>query len=171
MKKDDIDFLRELQHELNTQEHDCQAAPRYWGICQEKYELLPEGFGDDCLLYDGEMYDLDDFVTFLYENGYDEGHEEEWGNVDKKDVVDVISFACDVHGMDVYAVSRTLNDTHIDHDSNVFLTKRACKKHIAQNGYHYSKPRPYAMTAWRNPEFERLINILQTMNIDDIKVD
>ena len=32
MKKEDIEFLRELQHELNTQEHDGQASPRFWGI-------------------------------------------------------------------------------------------------------------------------------------------
>lgn len=28
--KDDIDFLVNLQREMNTQDHLCQADPRYW---------------------------------------------------------------------------------------------------------------------------------------------
>ena len=170
MKKEDIDFLRELQHELNTQENDGQTAPRYWGICQEKQRLLPKDFGDECILYEGTMYSVKEFVDWLYDNEYDIGREEEWEELDKTDIFDVVSFAEDKLGFNnVYEVSREVIDT-IGEDANVFLTKRACLKHIEQNGHHYSKPRTYAMTAWRNPEFERVLNILQTMNIDDIKV-
>lgn len=171
MKKEDIEFLRELQHELNTQDHDGQASPRYWGICQEKTRLLPRDFGEECILCDGETFSLEEFVDFLKENEYNIEHQEEWCALDKNDTFDVVSFAEDVLGfddIDIYA--REIDKTCINHDSNVFLTKRACQRHIEQYGYHYSKPHTYAMTAWRNPEFERVLRILQTMNIDDIKV-
>lgn len=40
MKQEDIDFLRELQYELNTQENDGQAEPRFLCICQEKQRYV-----------------------------------------------------------------------------------------------------------------------------------
>jgi hypothetical protein len=44
---------------------------------------------------------------------------------------------------------------------NCFLTKRACERHIRLNDYHYRQPKPFADTAWRNPEFERLLRIVE----------
>lgn len=34
MTKEDIEFLRDLQHELNTQPNDGNADPVFWGIIQ-----------------------------------------------------------------------------------------------------------------------------------------
>lgn len=41
--KEDIKFLKELQNELNTQDHDAQAAPRYWTVGDYKMVNCPEG--------------------------------------------------------------------------------------------------------------------------------
>lgn len=46
MKKEDIDFLRDLQKELNTQTNDGNADPVYWGVMERKLEPVPEGVGD-----------------------------------------------------------------------------------------------------------------------------
>lgn len=37
--KEEIQFLKELQNELKTQDNDCQAAPRFWGIMD--YRTVP----------------------------------------------------------------------------------------------------------------------------------
>lgn len=48
----------------------------------------------------------------------------------------------------------------------MFLTYRECCEHIKRNDYHYSNPRSFAMTAWRSPQIERLIEILRTADFD-----
>lgn len=50
--------------------------------------------------------------------------------------------------------------------NTMFLTLRECKEHIQANDYHYRNPHPYAMTAWRSPQVEKLIEILQTADWD-----
>jgi len=172
MKQEDIEFLRELQHELNTQEHDGQAAPRYWGIAQRIEKPCPEGCGDTILYVgDGGVMTCEEFVDFIENNNYQDGHADEWEEVYKCSESDLAEFANDVLGWsDVRVVYQETDYHYIGEDSNVFLTKRACLAHLSQNHYHYKKGHTYAMTAWRNPEFERLMNILQTMNIDEIPV-
>ncbi len=45
----------------------------------------------------------------------------------------------------------------------MFLTKEEAKRHLELNHYHYSKKaHTYAMTAWRAPKVERLLNILES---------
>ncbi|HBJ1650899.1 TPA: hypothetical protein LA460_000118 [Clostridium botulinum] len=55
--------------------------------------------------------------------------------------------------------------------NTMFLTLRECKEHIKRNSYHYTKPHPYAMTAWRSPQIERLYEILQETNWNEFKED
>lgn len=45
--------------------------------------------------------------------------------------------------------------------AGVFFTARACDEHIRLNGYHYCKPRSYAISAWRNPEMEAVMDFLK----------
>lgn len=43
-----------------------------------------------------------------------------------------------------------------------FLTKAALKRHVEANHYHYNHPVSCARAAgWRNPELERLLNIVE----------
>ena len=59
----------------------------------------------------------------------------------------------------VHKVNRIARNT-------MFLTLRECQEHIDRNAYHYQNPRPYAMTAWRSPQVENLVKILQTADWD-----
>lgn len=38
--------------------------------------------------------------------------------------------------------------------AGVFFTTKACQQHIDENDYHYTNPRVYAISAWRNPEMQ-----------------
>ena len=51
ISKEDYEFLKELQHELNTQPNDGSADPVYWGVMDYDYELTAEGHGGG-MLYD-----------------------------------------------------------------------------------------------------------------------
>ena len=46
-------------------------------------------------------------------------------------------------------------------DEAVFLTKKACTEHIKKNAHNYNDPHTYVMTAFRCPEYERLLKILK----------
>lgn len=183
MKKEDIEFLRELQHELNTQETDGQAAPRYWGIEETREYACAEGDGEPYIYsYDADCrYNLIDYVEKIIEEieelsedtvRYEE-LKDEWEFVDIDNVDNVVDFA-NTYLRNPYKQDfvgwiderRELSDA-----TGCFLTKRAAKQYLDKNYYHHNNGHTYAMTAWRNPEFERLLNILQTMNINDIKED
>ena len=41
-----------------------------------------------------------------------------------------------------------------------FFTHQACKDHIQANHYHYDNPKPYCISAWRNPELQGVMHHL-----------
>jgi hypothetical protein len=43
---------------------------------------------------------------------------------------------------------------------NCFLTERACREHIASNGYHYSCPTDFLTHAFRSYELEKVLQFL-----------
>lgn len=177
MKKEDIEFLKELQHELNTQETDGQAAPRFWGIEEDHSVMTYEGEGDPCFVDEERSYTMEEFKE-LVEEVVEESRESvsedsdvisEWNDIDKKDPQELLDFARTL-GMTYVSLIWVCNEYRISQETGCFLTKRAAKRHLKANHYHYRNGHTYAMTAWRNPEFERVLNILQTMDLNDIKV-
>lgn len=53
-----------------------------------------------------------------------------------------------------------LNVDSFDLRSGGYFTQKACQEHIDSNHYHYTNPRPYAYSAWRNPD---LIMVMQSI--------
>lgn len=172
----DIDFLIELQHELKTQEHDCQAEPRYWGVAESRREYgVNSDYGNDgCRIYMTEDYD------FSYdEDQFEECKEalieyeictaEEIEHIDN--MSNLYSYLIvekdleDKFDIDYYREDRD----HVTQETGCFITKRACERHISLNRHHYKKPHTYAMTAWRNPEFENVLNIVTNTDWESYK--
>ncbi|WP_137743427.1 hypothetical protein [Robertmurraya siralis] len=66
--KEDIQFLKELQQELLTQDYDSQAAPRFWTVGDYKMQGCPEGCQDTYWVglpnrdYHGDLDDLLDSI-------------------------------------------------------------------------------------------------------------
>lgn len=174
MTKEDLEFLKELQHELRTQDTDGQAAPRFWGILEDEWVVVPDDCGDEVRVFDnrdGDEYTPEDFVNFVREQLLEEDDQKldkAWGDVDKDNINEVTDFANeyllrDAKAFDISKKERVSNQT------GCFLTKRAAKKHIELNDYHYTNPRTYAMTAWRNPEFERFMNIFENLDLTELE--
>ena len=169
LSQEDIEFLKELQHKLKTQETDYQAAPRFWGVMETKRIY---GFSDD---YSDGIYirdcdidefcyeddELDDALEFLTENEY--VNEDDISHVtnlyDLKEILEDLGHTVEIYGYKELDV--------LSEETGCFLTKEACKKHIELNHYHYDKPRTYAMTAFRNPEFGRLMKIIENIEFEE----
>ncbi|PGD63003.1 hypothetical protein [Bacillus wiedmannii] len=172
----DIQFLKDLQQELKTQEIDCQASPRYWALMDYKWVPTAEEHHDRISLFfvdTCEAVIVEEYVKEII-NGETE-HEfytrepieelkelHEYGS--EEELVEWIKENIDDNCYLIYEeeVSFIVPDT-------MFLTKEEAKKHIELNHYHYtSKVHTYAMTAWRAPKVERLLNILETFDWESI---
>jgi hypothetical protein len=176
MTREELEFLKDLQRELKEQDTDCQAAPRFWGILEEGQQVVPDGFGDYIMVIDktygdSESYTLEEYVKhimgLLLEDD-DEVLYKTWDSVDKDDINEVIEFAnkCLKRNVEVFEIKKTI---HVSEQTGCFLTKRAAKKHIELNGYNYNNPKTYAMTAWRNPEFEKFLNIFENLDLTELE--
>ncbi len=75
----------------------------------------------------------------------------------------------DVIGSSTYSSACYKLEPHI-YPNTMFLTNRSCKEHIRFNHYHYSDDaHSYAMTAWRSPQVERLWQILDKINWEEMR--
>ena len=186
LTEDDFDFLIELQHEMLTQDHVGQAAPRFWAVATNKYQelgtmdcfdgtnLYSSSEGD--ILCEGDMKSIIEYVTnryseelegytFIDENvcfkvEFDEGEEETFFDSDE-----LLEFLIDHDIIDDSHEIVYYRNTHHIYPDTMFLTNRSCKEHIAANHYHYADDaHSYAMTAWRSPEVEHLWDILDKID-------
>lgn len=169
ISKEDYDFLKELQHELNTQETDGQADPIFWSVVEKTEEVSREG--EPRIPFDDGAYTLQELIELVNENieDYDQRIQDEWAyEIDREDAEEVARFACDRLEYDnicwdnIYYVREV---ERVSQYSGAFLTKRACQKHIEQNKHHYCEPHTFANTAYRNYELERLLKILKTIKL------
>lgn len=178
MNKEDVEFLQELQNELNTQSGCGQADPYYWGIMERKTVPAFEDCGDEIRwvivdVCDGD-FTTEEFIEYIKENYYDEftdEQKEEWdeytedGNpspwgikyfLEHNGIIDNVSYY-EVEEKDV-----------LSQETGCFLTRRAAREYINRFGYNHSQPRTYAMTAYRNFELERLLKILKTADFSKL---
>ena len=186
--KDELDFLSNLQHELNTQDHVCQADPRFWVIMGEEKQVVPSGYEDDVVLYDNDAADeladgIENIIKFLNEKFKDDG--EPWTitqdyssyTIKSNEDADYDEYLCDLDELETWLHEHnhacyTFNYYSCKpkvYPNTMFLTEKAAATHLRQNDYHYdATAHTYAMTAWRSPEIEKLIKILQTVDFSSI---
>jgi hypothetical protein len=178
MEATTIEFLKNLQNELNTQETDIQANPRFWVVAQYEWHACWEDQAQSYEYCDGESSynNFDELMKSLKDNNYFD----EEGNFNGllEDYEDIDDFHYDsIHEYEnlpetvkeeYYEVP--VKEVHVIKENTMFLTKRECQEHIERNHYHYNDTvHTYAMTAWRSPQVEKLIKILQTENFGEVK--
>lgn len=167
----DIQFLKELQNELRTQDIDSQAAPRFWTVGD--YEWV-EARDESAVRYSvylpyiAEAYVLDDYLEKIKEDS--ELSKE--ALTELQEIEDDYDHAIEwiQKYIDEEAELIPERKVHIIQPNTMFLTKAEAKRHIRLNKHHYtSEAHTYAMTAWRAPKVERLLEILETFDWDSIK--
>ena len=194
ISNDDIKFLRELQKEINTEDNGGTANPRYWVIRQperiyhvdedeadyfefiderDRYKLTLEDLKDRLEdLCDDNLKSVevkDGVLTFEYFEEWLEDVEEykvDYNNYnrDGRDkILELLEF-------DVTVIYYSEIDVTVD--NCMFLTQIDAENHLRANDYHYhEEARTYCMCGWRNPRFERLINILSKTDFDSMLED
>lgn len=161
--REDIEFLSALQDELNTQPHQCQADSRFWVVMTHRYRPVCDGYDsvDRVAILDDssevlEYMTPDEAVRAALEDGT-----EDMGCLGS-----------------MYYVERWCRDkgrrAHFETkeecivENTMFLTLREAQEHIQRNGYHYTDPHTYGMTAWRSPQVERLYEILHEVDFSQL---
>lgn len=183
---DDIVFLHDLQHELNTQDTMCNADPRFWVIKESVgIPATEDDYDERHLVYKGEAVEtleelcdiindmpnyysacMVDHALTLYEvlPGEDEEYVGTWKRMDS--LFDYLDLDDPEGPWAEFSFAYTKNGSHIVPDT-LFLTHRECEDHLRKYGYNYGKDaHAYAMTAVRSPQFERLIKLLQRVDFD-----
>ena len=175
-------FLKDLQKELNTQETDGQAGPRFWVIMDYREEVTAEGFHDNVRLYDNHAchtFDsVDDYIEDIEERIEDEDfHEDDLEEI--RECINTIKSSTYVTDFDIEDLFASVGDednmriVYTKQESYIvpntfFLTKKEAKEYLERYGYnHTNKAHTYAMTAIRSPKMSALTKILETCNWDD----
>ncbi|MGG3397622.1 hypothetical protein ABER78_12075 [Bacillus velezensis] len=165
----DIQFLKELQQELKNQDNDGQAAPRFWTVGDYEWVEAREENAERYsvyLPYIAEAYVLDDYLQEIKEDS--ELSKEALTELKKDDFDDPIEWIQKY--IDEEADLIPEKKVHIVRPDTMFLTKAEAKTHIKLNKHHYTpEAHTYAMTAWRAPKVERLLNVLESFDWDSIK--
>ncbi|MFW5438862.1 hypothetical protein [Paenibacillus apiarius] len=169
---DDIQFLKDLQKELNNQANDCQAAPRFWSVGDYKWVECSSDNAERFSVYlpaAGESHEINYFLKKVMDK--DELSDEARDELEEIGCeVTAIEWIHKHHDED--ATLHPEREEHFVRDNTMFLTKTEAKIHIELNHYHYTdRVHTYAMTAWRAPKVERLLNILTTFDWDSIKAN
>lgn len=167
----DIQFLKDLQEELKIQDHDCQAAPRFWVLMDYKWIPTWEEHAERySIRYDDEgYYSLEEIVEAINNDEFDISEEQKkaFQDIDTDYVDDVLDWVKENIYEDAYSIPEKKESFIVP--NTMFLTKTEAKRHIELNHYHYtSEVHTYAMTAWRAPKVERLIKILETLDWDSL---
>ena len=188
--QDDLVFLKELQHELNSQPTLATADPRFWVI--RDYEYREATDGDDIeaveLFEDGEgeIISLGEAVSRAYKDELDLGGEDHakewlednWLNLDENGCIQArytnmgISIAKGV--VKEYAENNALGCVFLTRlwaivPDTMFLTLREAEEHLKANYYHYTtEAHTYCMHAWCSPDVAQLIKLLHTVDFDEL---
>lgn len=161
----DYEFLKELQHELNTQTTDGNAQPVFWGVMETTEEGVPDGCGEPRIyMGDGGTCDLKEAIEYTEEYITDENRGR-WEQLDKTSMDDIVGFCNDELRWNEVRIVYVDKKSSLSETTGAFLTKRACQQYIKNYGYNHSDPHTYAMTAFRNFELERLLTILRTISM------
>lgn len=174
MKQEDKQFLAELAHELNTQDN-CATRNPVWCIMDKQYVITAEGCGDEYRVVCDEIdYSLCKFAMHVVDDWELKEEDnslllDEIGSCTTTDELENIleEYCVDYRRGSVSLYEANLED-FICSDATGFLTKKSAEEHLKRNAYHYSPyARAYALSAWRNPVYERLINIIKETKWED----
>lgn len=185
---DDLGFLEQLQHELNTQPHLCQADPRFWVIRDYEYreatesdeidavELYEDGEGETMSLEEAVMRAYKDELDFGGEDHAKEWLEDKWLKLDENGAVQPQYLLADTFKdvVEDYAEHNMMECVFLTKQwkivaDTMFLTLREAEDHLETNYYHYTnEARTYAMTAWRSPDVAQLIKLLHEVDFNEL---
>ena len=166
LSDEDYEFLKDLQNELNTQTTDGNATPTFWMVEEKRDVAVPDDCGTPYIVHDDGKWSLEEAIKAVEESfaDYEGETRDKWEAVDKEDIGEIYDFMRFELGFDhLSGIADFRTEDVLSRDTGAFLTKRACKAYVERYGYNHREPHTYAMTAYRNPELARLLNILKNL--------
>ena len=190
LTQDDLVFLKELQHELNSQPTLATADPRFGSFATmhsreatdgddiEAVELFEDG--------EGEIISLGEAVSRAYKDELDIGGEDyakewledNWLELDENGCIHAhytnLGIGIFKGVVKDYAENNALGCVFLTKlwaivPDTMFLTLREAEEHLKANYYHYTTgAHTYGMHAWRSPEVAQLIKLLHTVDFDEL---
>ena len=161
---EDVKFLKELKHELNTQDNRATANPRFYQIQHDRFVTSCDGYGN----YFAAIFEGEDFGVYTNnQEGVEELKNDLILNYDEE-IEEITSLTVENLNNETLDLKCYLGDyEHVY--LNAFLTERACKEHIEANRHHYRNPVDYLNYGFRNPELEKVLEILSKIEIMEEK--
>jgi hypothetical protein len=165
LNTEDILFLKSLAKELKTQDRLYTGKPVIYQIREEDYitGIDPQWTDDICLIDtygDTRIFKSTDEIKEYFNDHYsDEKYEELLKDINESGDLEVVYEMLEAHDK---AEGWVLTGYQKQHKyKNFFLTKKALDNHVKQNHYHYEEPDYFINHAWRNPELQRLLEIVE----------
>lgn len=176
LTEENIKFLTTLSTEMREQDSLCTAAPRLWVIRDVKMIPTSDDYADGYQAFDDDncedLYseDLDEKILLMIE---EEGIEVVNDFIKRNESMNLqISQLTDwdldmkVELLGLFGNSIRLvpysEEIFVTDTAGSFLTQKAAQEHINANKHHYTdKVHTYCIQSWRNPEIERLVDILE----------
>lgn len=180
MKQEDIEFLKGLKKAIKEGDRCEQREPAFWMIMEKDYAWSsdPDGADEAVIIDGGEEWedwmigDLKDVLSRDVERGLLDGERLRWCRT-VKDVIWLMEDEGLTKSVSGYATIRYGHAYwRLSLDTGAFLTREDALKHLKQNRYNYAEGAyPYALTAYRNPTFERLWRIITETDWEKEKAD
>lgn len=181
LSAENIEFLKTLSSEMKNQDPLGTASPRLWVIRDVKEVPTSDDYADgyqpfdedNCEELDSE--DLDERIALAVDeegddklNNFIKGHH--YLELDYAELADW-NLGLKVELLFLYGENIKLipyiEEIFVTDTAGSFLTQQAAKNHIEANRHHYSNNvHTYCIHAWRNPEMERLIDIIEQTKWD-----
>lgn len=171
----DIEFLTDLQREMDIQDTDGQASPRFWVVRDYKWTLGNENIHDRVSLYSCS----EDWFLSIDEYAYDILNGDRHDDFNEEQIEQLVAsvISDDDHLTLEWAQEHDDKNIEIAYEiripyivpNTLFITKKECLEHIRTNHYHYTgDAHSYAMTAWRSPSVRRLWQVIEGVDWSSI---
>ncbi len=165
LTEDDFNFLKELGRELKTQDTLYTAKPIFWQIQQKDIVVgVDYDYSEGSCLIIGDEYemitDIVEAKNFLIDN-YDISARQ----LKHINELEEIESFCNKREIQCKYTGYIEKEKY----DNAFLTRKSLEKHIELNHYHYKNPVRFCSAAWRNPELQRLLEIVEKFS--DVEVE
>ncbi len=189
---EELEFLADLQHRINTQDHIGQADPRYWVIKDERkiygsdlnnvngFTVIERGRGDSDEYFEGENVRYEELTDIikkgLCEREYFDSKQADEYEFNQKAWDEILEASYDIDSL-IENINENNTDglkfevfeySTYDEDSNVFFSHKEAKEYLQANKHHYSnKAYTYAMTTGSN-DIRKLIKLLHEVDFNSL---
>lgn len=177
--EEETEWLAELQRDLvrDRKVETGNACPLYYGIFDVKTHVTSEGYEDRCVYYDADdcqEMDFEELMAHLEATGAMGGmleeellRQREDGSYEVLDECEFNTCLDESHGISILPVM----DVGVVKPDCLFLTRDDAQQHLDDNRHHYTEnAHTYAMTAWRSPRYEHLLELLHNIDFEQSRI-